>query len=74
MHYWLIMAYGQKVNTPLRETKHPDNVRNECLNNLLNEVQVHLGQKQQRVVQIQLVQTQSGKQALIEEATVHFLT
>lgn len=38
----------------------------------VNEVHVHRGQKEQRVVRTQLVQTQPGKQASIDEATVHF--
>lgn len=37
-----------------------------------NEVHVHRGQKEQRVGWTQLVQTQPGKQASIDEATVHF--
>lgn len=38
----------------------------------VNEVHVHHGQREQRVVRTQLVQTQPGKQASIDEATVRF--
>lgn len=40
----------------------------------VNEVHVHHGQKEQRVVPTQFVQTQLGKQASSDEATVHSCT